>query len=383
MLINTVLFASLAFAVTVVEKHVLSDASEPTRVRYNFTWPCAPLPKMPAATDVRRLRAQDIKVVMALGDSMTAGFAMRAEPAYDVWDLWRGLHEFRGSVFSVGGDAGYVTLPNFIAHYRQGQVPVGASVGITLPLDAVRWEGHIVQPHVPDLCRLNAAQSMAKIGDVPAQVTYLQQLLQTYAANGTIDFHNDWKLLTILIGANNVCGSCNNGTIHDPVYFGQTLDQILAEVTSTIPRVFVNVVTMFNISQVFTVHSSSEYCTFMWETLASHECGCMTDPQSTPQTRQAMDLHSVAFNQQIYNVVSKYNTGNNSFHVVAQPFTERMRITETDELSALECFHPSLLANAGFAAALWNNMMEPPGKKETLSVHHVSINCPNLNTFFQ
>lgn len=373
--------ASAALAV----RHRLTDAAEPTRVRIdpNFTWPCAPLPPMPKATDVRHLRASDIKVVMALGDSMTAGFAMRGEPAYDVWDLFNSLMEFRGSVFSVGGDAGFVTLPNFLAKYS-GAVPVGASVGTSLPLDALKWHGHIVEPHVPDVDRLNAAQSMAKIDACPAQVDYLVDQLQKYDANGTISFDNDWKLLTILIGANNVCGSCGGGSIHDPVYFGQTLDAVVAKVVNEIPRVFVNIVTMFNISQVYTVHEKSLYCRAMWDTFAAHECGCLTD-QNNATARQIMDEHSVAFNQQIFNVAQKYAAMlNDTFTVVAQPFTSNMAITETDELSALECFHPGLLANEGFTVALWANMQQPVGKKDTaLSVHNVHILCPNLNTFFQ
>ena len=93
--------------------------------------------------------------------SITAGFAMKAHPVYDVYDLLDSLLEFRGSVYSIGGDAGEVTVPNFLAQYRGGVVPVGASLGTSWPLDAIKWEGHIIQPHVPDIDRLNGAQSQA------------------------------------------------------------------------------------------------------------------------------------------------------------------------------------------------------------------------------
>lgn len=371
------------------QRHTLSDASEPTAMhvpKYNFTWPCASLPVMPKATNVRQLRPSDIKVVMAVGDSMTAGFAMKADHAYDIWDLYSNLLEYRGAVYSVGGDAGAVTVPNFLARYAaNGAVPVGASVGTSFPLDAIKWEGHIVQPHAPDTDRLNAAQSMAKVSAGPAQVDYLEQQLKLYAANGTIDFDNDWKLLTILMGANNVCGSCGGGSIYHPTYFGQQLDLIVSKATKQIPRVFINVITMFNISQVYDMHLGSLYCLGMWDTFCSHECGCLTDAGSTNATRTAMNEHSVAFNQQIYAVAQKYASMNSpNFTVSVQPFTENMLISELAEVSELDCFHPSLMANEGFAVGLWNNMQQAPGKKDNaLSPLNVKILCPNKNTFFQ
>lgn len=371
-------------------RHELTDSSEPTEVYIgrgiNFTWPCSPLPTYPPATNVRRLRPSDIKVVMAVGDSMTAGFAMKADHAYDIWDLYRNLLEYRGSVYSVGGDAGAVTVPNFLAHYAaNGAVPVGASVGTSLPLDAIKWEGHIVQPHAPDTDRLNAAQSMAKVEAGPAQVDYLVQLLQKYDANGTISFQNDWKLLTILMGANNVCGSCSSSKIHDPQYFGQQLDLIVSKATTQIPRVFINIITMFNISQVNTMHDTSLYCIGMWDTFCSHECGCLTDSAANNATRAAMDAHSVAFNEQIYAVAQKYASMNSpNFTVSVQPFTENMLIADLTELSELDCFHPSLMANEGFAVGLWNNMQQAPGKKDNaLSPLNAKILCPNTNSFFQ
>jgi hypothetical protein len=67
-------------------------------VPFNGTFPCDKLPQQPAATNVRSLRPQDIEVVMAVGDSMTAGFAMLADRAYDIWELYHSLLEYRGDV---------------------------------------------------------------------------------------------------------------------------------------------------------------------------------------------------------------------------------------------------------------------------------------------
>ena len=113
------------------------------------------------------------------------------------------------------------------------------------------------------------------------------------------------------------------------------LNTVLAKIQKQIPRTFVNLVTMFNISQgkfhsnaflrslkVYDISMSSEYCRFMWDTLCKHECGCMTD-DSTPQDRQMMDVTSVEFNKRIYKVASEWQAkGLSDFTVKVQPFLE-------------------------------------------------------------
>lgn len=43
------------------------------QIPFNGTFSCPKLPQVKKATNVRQLRPQDIEVVMAVGDSMTAG----------------------------------------------------------------------------------------------------------------------------------------------------------------------------------------------------------------------------------------------------------------------------------------------------------------------
>ncbi len=71
-------------------------------------------------------------------------------------------------MFSIGGDKSQYTLANYLSKYNPDLQ--GASVGNTLPLDAIKWKNHIVEPHDPRIAHLNGAQSQAKIEDVPAQV---------------------------------------------------------------------------------------------------------------------------------------------------------------------------------------------------------------------
>ena len=89
--------------------------------------------------------------------------------------------------------------------------------------------------------------------------SYLVATLPKY----DIDIENDWKLLTIFIGANNICPSCKNGSNTMPDFFEEKLNEVIQSVHDRIPRVFVSVMTIFNISQVWDVAHSDKYCSFM------------------------------------------------------------------------------------------------------------------------
>ena len=103
---------------------------------------------------------------MALGDSLTAGFGMEGVFPGD-------FAEYRGLVFSIGGDAKEDwfgtkpanTLPNWLKNYNPGLT--GQAYGETIPLTKGDY--------------LNAGVSMAKIENLPPQVRpLLLQCAQSY-----------------------------------------------------------------------------------------------------------------------------------------------------------------------------------------------------------
>jgi small subunit ribosomal protein S29e len=91
---------------------------------------------------------------------------------------------------------------------------------------------------------LDAAVSMAKVEQCPSQVDFLvNQLKTTY--KDQVNFEEDWKLLTLFIGANNICEICKNDTLDQPDYFEKHLREVLGLIEQKIPKVFVNVMTIF------------------------------------------------------------------------------------------------------------------------------------------
>jgi len=67
--------------------------------------------------------------------------------------------------------------------------------------------------------------------------------------------------LTVLIGANNLCRGCDpNFNIYDEAKdFEDQLRALVAQLQE-VPRLFVNMVSIFNISQVFKVSEKELYC---------------------------------------------------------------------------------------------------------------------------
>jgi len=313
---------------------------------------------------------------MALGDSITAGFGMHSWRAWDLLDLV----EYRGDVFSIGGNPNQYTIPNWLMHYNPNLQ--GASIGYSLPLDAIKWENHIIQPFDPAVAHLGAGQSGAKVEDVPAQVDYLQQqLLTTY--NTTVDYEKDWKMLTIMIGANNLCEACNNKSYATADYYEKYLEIIMEKIYKQLPRTFVNLLPMFNISITYAPAQSSLYCRFMWDYVLTHECTCLQG-EATAEDRKIMDERAVEFRQRAYKVAERWQSKNlPDFTVKIQPCIKDLTVPSEIYLSDLDCFHPGALADAGFAIGLWNNFWTPQAQKETNIHVGMTFKCPNENSFFQ
>ena len=180
---------------------------------------------------------------------------------------------------------------------------------------------------------LNAALSGAKIQDIPQEIDFLVQQLQT-TYKDTIDFENSWKVATLLIGANNLCVACNNNTSDFPETYGSMLNQSIAQLESSIPRVRLNLLPMFNITQVYYWSRANTYCTKIWNLF--DECPCLSGRDSTEQDRQIVNEYAVKYRQQIDEVAAYWQEKNSStFSVTVQPFTGSLKIIN----GVSSCYH--------------------------------------------
>lgn len=341
---------------------------------------CPQLPPLsrPAET-VYELKPQDIKVVMALGDSITAGFGMMGRHG----DLFEDLQEYRGQSWCIGGDANASTIGSFLRFYSpevQG-LSLGHHIGELC-------YGPLCPPFQYESSKdvLDAAQSGAMIPNlVSHEFKYLHDMLLEMELERKIDIFKDWKLLTILIGANDLCLACSGNvpflTADD---FEKNLIDVLEEVRTKIPRVFVNLVPMFNLSQVYEISLKSKHCIDVHRLLPI-ECICAFAPgEEGDKLRRDLDERVVQYNQRILKVADEYSGKYKEFAAVAQPcfMNARHESLPITIISTLDCFHPSLFMHELMAKVMWNCMLAPASKKITTFDAQANFTCPTSSSIF-
>mmetsp|Transcript_12003 Transcript_12003/g.15948 ORF Transcript_12003/g.15948 Transcript_12003/m.15948 type:complete len:350 (-) Transcript_12003:125-1174(-) len=321
---------------------------------------CTIPPPSPPAQDANHLKPSDIKMIFSSGDSITAGFAMHGEPI-----------EYRKDVYAIGAEEHSNTLFNYLKMYNPDIV--GGSVEDTLPLDAGAPPEFWLNSHSAKT-QLNGAISGAKASDVSPQVSYLAKQMKSYT---TVDYYNDWKLFTLFIGANDLCESCYNRSSETPEAFGNTVNSIISQIYTSIPRVAVQLVGLFNISQVWDLNKHSPYCRAIDHTF--DECACLYDSK---ETRAAMDNATVYYNQQLRMIAENWQAfGDSNFSVVYQPCFEDEIVPSIAYLSTLDCFHPSAITDELLANGLWNCMWTPTSEKPTSTDPDVVPICPGPDDY--
>ncbi|KAI8994736.1 hypothetical protein BDB01DRAFT_714699 [Pilobolus umbonatus] len=193
---------------------------------------CPLLKPRKAPTNVHDLRADDIKIIAGLGDSIMSGFGAKG---YDGNIIHiKSLNENRGVSFAMGGERGAITLPNIIRYYSPDLY--GYSEGNHL-ITACYGDGFCPRgQHREEIDRFNAALSGSRCSNLDGQIDYLvDQLDLAYESNNASI--NDWKLITIFIGSNDICHSCTVATSSPnnyEAYLLKAVDRIRNEIPNTI-----------------------------------------------------------------------------------------------------------------------------------------------------
>lgn len=305
--------------------------------------PCPALPpRRDAPRDVRDLRPDDVGLVLALGDSITAGFGLKG-----------GFEEYRGESFSVGGDPGAWTLPNLLRVYGGNEKATGSSIGVRRGIHTSDrgCEGGDVA-----LCNLNAGVDGANMRRLLPQVEYLSRLL---GSGGERDapFRNhtgDWKVVTIFAGiADAVFSAAPEGRGPTPTPdFRASFERVLWAIKARLGgRVYVNVLALpRRLSHVESTIRDNVGCKLFYA--LSHLPGGpvrWTDPASWDR---AID----EYNEVMQLVVRKHAGLDPSFVVVFQPFLRDL-LLESQMLEHMDCLHPNRLLAGNMSVALWNSMI--------------------------
>ncbi|XP_076815182.1 phospholipase B1, membrane-associated-like [Clavelina lepadiformis] len=302
---------------------------------------CSPKP-----TTVHQLRPQDIDVVGAMGDSLTAANGADAATAVGI------LTEYRGLSWTIGGEetlATSITLPNILRKFNPKVK--GYSVGSSY-MDRDLW--------------FNAAVAGARARDMSNQATDLVRRMKT---DNRTNYENDWKLVTIFIGGNDLCALERDPNGASPETYFNELKKGLDILHRELPRTLVNVVDILEIYLLPLVSDgfgSTNVCRLLQRTF----CGYIV-------TANAAEMENIReINKRYQTLVEDYILSGaydtrDDFTVVLQPFLRDtvLPYTEDGQVDATyfapDCFHFSTKGHAMGAINLWNNMLEPVGNKTT------------------
>ncbi|KAJ8939582.1 hypothetical protein NQ314_011079 [Rhamnusium bicolor] len=269
-------------------------------------------------TSVHRLRPGDIDVIGALGDSLIAG-----NGAMEEWALGT-MIEYRGVSWCAAADA-----------------------------DALR---------------------QAKI------------LVNKMKKNKNININKDWKMITLFFGANDICSAqCYDKEKASARSHIRKLMRALDYLEKNLPRTFVNLIPVLDVSVSIRIKR-----TMMCRLLHGLFCGCFHRGGNEMEIITRLTKEYQKAEEEL--VMSGRYDKKEDFTVVLQPFMKLFnapidpahRYNEVIDISYIthDCFHFSQKGHALGANLLWNNLLQPVGRKSKRKLNYIMENfeCPKLNS---
>ncbi|XP_044737510.1 phospholipase B1, membrane-associated-like [Chrysoperla carnea] len=316
-------------------------------------------------TSVHQLRPGDIDVIGAMGDSLVAG-----NGALEEWALGT-IIEYRGVSWVAGGEntwRKFLTLPNILKEFNKNLTGYSTGTGEFLHSNS----------------RLNVAFPVAADADALKQAKILVNKIRK---DPTIDFHNDWKMITIFFGANDLCSAqCFNPEGATPNQHARKLMVALDYLQAQLPRTFVNLIPVLDVSVSVRV-KRSPMCRFLHTLFCScfHQLGNVDEMSViTTLTREYQRAEELLIGSGRYDK-------KDDFTVVIQPFIKSFNAPldpqrQYDQVIdnsfiTYDCFHFSQKGHALGANLLWNNILEPVGNKTTqMRGYMEQFLCPTKET---
>jgi len=282
-----------------------------------------------------------------MGDSITAGMSAKDTSVLS-------MKEYRGISFSIGGDAGAITMPNILKQFSPSVIGFSTGIG--------------KRPSTGN--GLNGAESGDINLDMYSQAQWLVNAMKT---DKRINLNEDWKMLTIWIGSNNLCDVCDNDARNNADDFHTNLVQALDYLRENVPRLFVNLLSNLDITQIYDIKDGM--CGIL------HPIACACAASSDASVRANVKKVNLEYQVRAQQIADLYNSDtSHQFVVVAQPFLTNSKVSSRSFLSAADCFHPSLASHQYASVALWNNMITPKAQKATAWDPATTVVCPTEST---
>ncbi|KOX78399.1 Phospholipase B1, membrane-associated [Melipona quadrifasciata] len=316
-------------------------------------------PEVPKS--VHRLRPGDVDVIASMGDSITVGLGLTSISILDL------MMENRGIVAHIGGQETwwkYLTLPNILKEYNPKLI--GYSYEDSISIDP------------------GAELNVAEIGAMSIDMPYMaQHLVNKIKHDSRIDVNKHWKMISLLIGANDFCGnlctvSCPWSILED---HRKNLVSSLRILRDNLPRTIVFVITPPHKELVASRRGrDNTWISYFYSMLF---CPCMFALKYAHQ--RPIYYEVIERWQDMEEEISNYPEFNrNDFTVVFVPLLKGVSVPlDEDNLPDLsyfasDYFHFNQKGHALFAYNLWNNILEPIGSKSKTwnDVKHEKLLCP-------
>ncbi|XP_046392064.1 phospholipase B1, membrane-associated-like [Ischnura elegans] len=318
---------------------------------------------------VNRLRPGDIKVVGGIGDSITSGVGATC------LSVATAKREDRGYSFTAGGLETWrtvTTVANLLKIFNRKLRGYSTGTGNFKSKQA----------------GLNVAIKFALDDDLDLQAKFLVSKMKK---DRKINFENDWKLVFIMIGHNDVCAyQCSDPT-------GQSRDTHKANIKAAVdylvqnmPRVFIAIISMID-TTLLARQPNTEACKIITRKIV---CPCLEKTGNLPQ--DLVDMSAVVRDYQQAEIevteLDEYQN-NNTFTVEWMPFAqafngptnigdpENPKIVElftNSSITAPDCTHLNQRGMGLAGRLLWNNLLEPVGKKSASLNMHPKFKCPTI-----
>ncbi|KAF9215497.1 hypothetical protein BGZ59_001246 [Podila verticillata] len=306
---------------------IRNDSSCPTEIQ---DWNCTPYPlsekDLARPKDVWHLRPHDIKAIVSIGDSISAGFAMVSErPPFAT------VFEFRGKVSGA------------IAQTISSQI------------ERLRWQFSLVGPY----------RRYKKEWKLATVFIGANNLCAACADNGV-----------------------GGPEIAEPAEYAAALKSALLELRDSIGPVFVNLVGIFDVTLVYELSRGYPYCEMLFDKVPIPICGCATANEEDRKKAGDLSREYNTLMEKIADELNEESKDEGTFGVAFQPGLTEFKNGSSGfgqgYMSGLDCFHPNKCANQLMAISLWNNMFSSRGNKEVpMNPSAVQIFCPGPTDYLQ
>ncbi|KAI9316722.1 hypothetical protein BX666DRAFT_189947 [Dichotomocladium elegans] len=345
-------------------------------------------PRLQPPSSVHDLRPDDIEIVAAIGDSISAGVAeVNIDTEYLTLESFK---EHRGLAFSMGGDAGALTFPNLIQHYKSGVPLIGPSVGVrqlaTCPETIFCMSG--IQR--PELDRLNAAIPAATTLGLEQQAQYLIDRI-----GKNTEHNNKWKVITVFLGMNDMAVSCKPGFsfLDAARRMSQGLDKLL----QNIDHVLIAVVGPLHIENALGVTDKEPGYRKHFQNssidIQQFECACCHTPVEKvlppvrSVTKSIVSISIDGYMQALRGVVESHRNNHPAATSTVTFVPLNMDIANVSPriLSNVDGYHPNVLGHQFLAKAYWNQLFLPYEKRLDSMEYdaNLQVHCPSDSDRFQ